>query len=135
MALLDTLRQERAQEERALQKRLQQWEQRADALSHELKQKNDALQGYQQECSLLKQRITELERQNGELHTHRSTLEESLEKAHKALETQRQQTRDSEHWQEQLWQRMASLQAQLADLPSTFASSSDDTPETKKPSR
>ncbi|WP_252860421.1 DNA-binding protein [Halomonas sp. KX33721] len=39
MALLDTLRQERAQEERALQKRLQQWEQRADALSHELKQK------------------------------------------------------------------------------------------------
>ncbi|HBN60735.1 MAG TPA: hypothetical protein DD442_11730, partial [Halomonas sp.] len=88
MALLDTLRQERAQEERALQKRLQQWEQRADALSHELKQKNDALQGYQQECSLLKQRITELERQNGELHTHRSTLEESLEKAHKALETQ-----------------------------------------------
>jgi len=135
MALLDTLRQERAQEERALQKRLQQWEQRADALSHELKQKNDALQGYQQECSLLKQRITELERQNGELHTHRSTLEESLEKAHKALETQQQQTRDSEHWQEQLWQRMASLQAQLADLPSTLASSSDDTPETKKPSR
>nr|WP_289143462.1 DNA-binding protein [uncultured Halomonas sp.] len=135
MALLDTLRQERAQEEKALQKRLQQWEQRAEALSHELKQKNDALQGYQQECSLLKQRITELERQNGELHTHRSTLEESLEKAHKALETQQQQTRDSEHWQEQLWQRMASLQAQLADLPSTLASSSDDTPETKKPSR
>ena len=76
--------------------------------------------------------VSELSRQH---EVSRKFVAHQRDKATQALETHQQQARDSDHWQEQLWQRMASLQAQLADLPNTLISSSDDTSDTKKPSR
>lgn len=122
MALLDTLRQERAQEEKALQKRLLQQEQRSDSLAKELQLKKDTLQRYQLDNSSLQQRLDELERNNVSLKEQHSSLQSELDKAHQALEKQHKVALQDENWQQQLWQRMEALQAQLTALPETISS-------------
>jgi len=126
MALLDTLRQERAQEEKALQKRLQQMEQRSDSLAKELQLKKETLQHYQLDNGSLQQRIDELERINVSLKEQQFSLQSEVDKAYQSLEQQHQAALKDENWQQQLWQRMEALQAQLTALPETLSSQEKD---------
>lgn len=126
MALLDTLRQERAQEEKALQKRLQQTEQRADNLAKELQLKKETLQHYQLDNSSLQQRIDELERINISLQEQKASLQSELTTATQALAQQHHTALKDEKWQQQLWQRMEALQAQLTALPEALSSQEKD---------
>lgn len=132
MALLDTLRQERAQEEKALQKRLQHWEQRANTLDKELQIKKAELQQQQLESSTQQQRIAELECDNAAREEQCAKLQGEIDKALLALTRQQQQTAQDDEWQQQLWQRMEDLQAQLTALPETLAPKAQESHESNK---
>ncbi|TVP51279.1 MAG: DNA-binding protein [Halomonas sp.] len=135
MAMLDAAQQTRAQEEKTYQKRLQQGEQRIEALSQETKAKQQAMHQLQVEISQREQQLNEAQRQNSDLVERHQALTEQLAEAQTALKQQakahaqreaEQEKELQEAWQEKLWQRMETLQQQLADLPISLANKESD---------
>lgn len=126
MALLDTLRQERANEEKALQKRLQQWEKRGETLEQELRNKNDTVSRLQIDNGKLEQQLQTNQGHQETLKAALETAQRNLDQARRALEVEQQQSIAREEWQQQLWQRMEAMQAQLASLPEVMAPKSQE---------
>lgn len=125
MGLLDSVRQERADEEKALNKRIQQYEKRLEALSDSVKAEQQARQQAEtrqeateqalaQEKQAAKQHEAETKRLQSELDDARQTLEET-KREHEALAK-----RQSEQWQSELWQSVQALQRQVSSLPDSL---------------
>ncbi|MDR5898282.1 DNA-binding protein [Halomonas vilamensis] len=125
MGLLDSVRQEYAEEEKALNKRLQQLEKRLEALGDSVKDEQKtrhqaetrqkaAEQRLAQEKQTTQQHEEETKRLQSELDSVRQTLNKT-QREHETL-TKRQ----SEQWQNELWQSVQALQRQVSSLPDSL---------------
>lgn len=125
MGLLDSVRQERADEEKTLKKRIQQYEKRLEALSDNVKAEQQARhqaeaqqeaseQALAQERQTAKQHEEEAKRLQSELDDTRQVLDET-KREHEALAKHQ-----SEQWQSELWQSVQALQRQVSSLPDSL---------------
>ncbi len=124
LALLDSVRQERADDDKAQRKRTQQLQARLESASEEsrerlreLKAAEEARAQWQRRCE---QAESEARTQHEAVLQHRreaETLHERLLRAERTLETEREKRSQESDWQVSLSQRLDALQQQVATLP------------------
>lgn len=120
MAMLDEARQERAQEEKASQKRLQQKQQRIEALTEELKQNRGDLLKQQTQANQYAQQAKEQEQHIATQEERIASLTQQLEDAQENNKQQREQMKREREWQTTMGQQMTALQQQLSELPASI---------------
>lgn len=126
LALLDSVRQERADDDKTQRKRTQQLQARLESASEEgreirreLKTAEETQAQWQRRCE---QAENETRAQHETVLQHRreaETLHERLLRAERTLETEREQRAQETDWQVSLSQRLEALQQQVATLPAT----------------
>ncbi|MCA1771774.1 MAG: hypothetical protein LC677_03760 [Halomonas sp.] len=122
MSLLDSARQERAQEESAYQQRLKQADKRNETLAEEVKTLEKSIHQYQLEAHAEQQAYQQLQTMLEALEQRYQEAVKKLEDAESALaEEARLHDAREKAWQEQLWSRMDAMQRQLADLPGSMS--------------
>lgn len=124
LALLDSVRQERANDDKTQRKRTQQLQARLDAASEEsnearreLKAAQDAQAQWQRHCE---QAQEDARVQHEAVVQHRREMErlnEQLAHAERMRDTEREQRAQETDWQASLSQRLDALQQQVATLP------------------
>lgn len=120
MSMLDEARQERAQEEKALQKRLHQKQQRIEALIEELKLNRNDLLKQQTQATKYAQQTRELEQHITTLEERIVSLTQRLIDARASNKQQVEQANIEREWQIKMAQQMAALQQQLSELPASI---------------
>lgn len=129
MALLDSVRQERAEEEKALNKRIQQHEKRLGTLNDSLKAEQQAHQYAQARQEAAEQALTQAQQATRQFEQQADQeaerLRRKLENALHTLEVTKHEheveaRRQSEQWQNALSQRMEALQRQISGLPDSL---------------
>ncbi|WP_311947992.1 DNA-binding protein [Halomonas piscis] len=124
LALLDGLRQERADDDKAHQKRVRQLEARLEKsagenerVRQELKAARDAESQWQKRHGQLEDRLLEQKKAVEEAGSEMDRLQERLSRAERELEQERERYRRECDWQASLGQRLEALQKQVATLP------------------
>ncbi|GAB2711683.1 DNA-binding protein [Halomonas garicola] len=132
LALLDGVRQERADDDKAHQKRVRQLEVRLekageenDRVGRELKAVREAETQWQHSHGQLEEALQGQQQAAEEAHRERERLQERLNQAERALEQERERYRHECDWQASLSQRLQALQEQVATLPAVVPDESD----------
>jgi|AntDeeMinimDraft_5_1070356.scaffolds.fasta_scaffold01051_1 hypothetical protein len=134
LALLDSVRQERADDDKAQRKRTQQLQARLDTSNEEgnearrkLKAAQDAQAQWQRRFEQAEEEARTQHEAAGKLSEEAERLYGKLSRAERTLEAEREQRVLETNWQVSLSQRLDALQQQVATLP-TAPLAEDDTP-------
>jgi len=126
MGLLDNTRQERATEQKALNKKLQQQEERLVKLQSSLKDEQQARQQLASRLALTEQSLEEKSRLNEQLQHQLAQHQAQLESARQEQERSQQQYTDllkqqDDQWQKDIMDSVQALQRQMSTLPSRMS--------------
>ncbi|GAA3908821.1 hypothetical protein GCM10022228_19240 [Halomonas cibimaris] len=134
LALLDGVRQERADDHKAQQKRTRRLEKRLEALSeeneqvqHQLKAAQEAGASWQRHGEALKSGLQEEKAAAEEARRRAQRLQEQLHRTQHTLEEERKRHAQDARWQASLSQRLEALQHQVASLPAATPAQNGDT--------
>lgn len=132
LALLDGVRQERADDDKAHQKRVQQLEARlekageeSDRVKRELKAAREAESQWQHRHEQLEETLQGQQQAAEEAHRELERLQERLDRTQQALEEERERQARESDWQTSLSRRLDALQQQVATLPAPPPADSD----------
>ena len=135
LALLDSVRQERADDDKAQRKRTQQLQARLESASEEGRESRRELKAAEETQAQWQRRFEQAENEARAQHEivlqHRreaEALHERLLRAERTLDAEREQRIQEADWQVSLSQRLDALQQQVATLPATAPENDDDKP-------